>query len=276
MTVLNVGIIQMGTRKLDLAYNFAKSCRLIRAAARKGAHVVVTPECMLDGYSFDHPVFQAHPEQYAIAIDDDRVRQYCDIARECACALVIGVSLQEYIDGSLQYRNAALFIDQTGRLQGTFVKAHSTYDDAEFHFYRHGEDYPIFHCQVGEEDVPVGIMICYDRQLPEPARILRVKGALVIFNPSATMNFATRWNTRLLQVRAYENGCYVVSVNHAFPRLCGFSLVADPRGRVVKRLVPWQTVKVIKLNLNAVTDRQQAMLTRRPSTYKDLLHQFGE
>jgi predicted amidohydrolase len=114
-------------------------------------------------------------------------------------------------------------------------------------------------------------MICYDRQLPEPARILRVKDASVIFNPSATNNFAARWNTPLLQTRAYENKCYVVSVNHAFPRLCGLSLVTDPNGRVVKRLPPWQTVRVVTLDLDLVARKQKALLTRRPSTYQALL-----
>ena len=71
----------------------------------------------------------------------------------------------------------------------------------------------------------MGILICYDRQPPENARTLAVKGARLLLVPSNGM-----WggvNDSLLQTRAYENQCFLV---WAHPR---DGAVIDPGGRVI-------------------------------------------
>ncbi len=57
----------------------------------------------------------------------------------------------------------------------------------------------------------MGILDSYDRQLPEPARILAVKGAQILLVPSyGSYDQGDGWNTRLLRTRAYENRCPLV------------------------------------------------------------------
>lgn len=148
-----------------------------------------------------------------------------------------------------------------------YAKVHSTFGNIEARFYRHGESFPVFNV----DGAGVGIMICYDRQLPETARLLRLNGAGVILNPAATGNFSRGWNTRLLQTRAYENGCFVVSVNHAFPRLNGRSLACDPGGKVIARCPPWECEKVVSLDIEQVHEKASILHTRRQSVYGGLL-----
>jgi len=269
--MIRVGLIQVGTKTLDLDYNFAQSCKLIRAAARKGAQLIVTPESMLDGFAVREKEFQVNPQKYSLTIDDNRIQQYCSLGAELHCNLLIGLILRGADEGKVIYQNAVLFIDNRGELQGKYIKVHTEYNDIEFRFFKHGEEYPVFNCPIGEGTVPVGVMICYDGFLPEVARILRVKGAHVIINPSASTKFLTGWATRLGKVRAYENRCFVIGINHAWPRFCGYSCVVNPRGRVIKRLMPWQTASVVNLDLDLVEKGQKGLMTRRPSTYQELL-----
>jgi predicted amidohydrolase len=162
-------------------------------------------------------------------------------------------------------------ITPSGDIQGSYFKVHSTYENSEATFYSHGTEYPVFPIQIGEITTKLGIMICYDRQMPECARILSIHGAEIIMNPAATGNFRSRWNTHLIQTRSYENKVYVVSVNHAWPRVNGRSFITSPSGRVVGRLPFWQSARVYKLNLSNVREKRKDLYTRRPSTYQGLL-----
>lgn len=261
--------MQVGTRPLALQENLGRCGRLARKAARRGARVICTPECMLDGYAFDAPAFQADPDRFSLRAGDELHARLAALARELDLYLLAGASLRESGPPAV-YRNAILLFGPGGEV-GRYFKVHSTYGNLEATFYQHGEEFPVFDLVVSGGTVRVGVMICYDRQVPEAARVLRVRGAEVIFNPAATGNFRRRWNTRLLRTRGYENKCYVVSVNHARPRSCGRSLVVDPHGKVVTRLGRREQARVVTLDLTRARAHQHDLHTRRPSTYAGLL-----
>ncbi|MBN2154242.1 MAG: carbon-nitrogen hydrolase family protein [Candidatus Lokiarchaeota archaeon] len=270
---VRVGLLQPATRRLDLDRNLTILEVLAAKAARKGATIVCTPECMLDGYAFDDPAFQADPARYCVALGGSKYARSCsDIASRLQIHVIACMSTVE-AESPPVYRNAAILYDPSGKVVGRYFKAHSTSGNMEAEFYAAGDSFPVFDVELGGVATRVGIMICYDRQVPEVARALRVNGAEIIFNPSATNNYARGWNTRLLQTRAYENKCFIVSVNHAFPRLCGRSLVAGPSGRVIARLFPWQQARVVELDLAAVHAGEKHVNTRRPGIYADLLRE---
>ena len=83
------------------------------------------------------------------------------------------------------------------------------------------KDLPVFHTPLGT----FGLCICWDRQLPETCRILRLKGAEAALIP--TFGSRGEINRVMMRTRAYENGFYVV-FNHPYQ-----SLVTDPRGDVL-------------------------------------------
>lgn len=265
---IKVGIVQPNTIQMDLDQNSVQSIRLIRTVAKKGAQIICTPECMLDGYSFEKPEFQAHPEKYCVPLSSPYCGQFQKLAQELHLYLILGLSLQE---APQIRRNAALLITPGGEIQGYYSKIHSTLKNMEAIFYAHGTDYPIFPIRINNIDIKIGIMICYDRQMPECARNLAIHGAEIIFNPAATGNFRAAWNTHLIQTRAYENKVYIVSVNHAWPRINGLSFITSPNGKVIKRLPPWQSIGVQTLNIDEVRKKRKDLHTRRPSTYQGLL-----
>jgi N-carbamoylputrescine amidase len=107
--------------------------------------------------------------------------------------------------------------------------------------------------------------------MPESARALAIAGAEIIFNPSATGNFARSWNTRLLQTRAYENKSFIVSVNMAWPRINGRSIAISPTGKILKRCGFRETVQIISLDLFQARKNRKHLNTRRPSVYSNLV-----
>lgn len=280
-----IGIIQTGSKRLDLKYNFNKSVKLIKKAAKKGAEIVVTPECMLDGYSFDRFEFKNDPEKYSITLDGPYMQKYIHLCKDLNINAIIGCSLRESVnifkesgieeiksEDSPIYRNSAVLIDSEGDIAGVYNKAHSTYGNYEAKFYRLADELPVFNIRGEYGAVTIGIMICYDRQIPETARTLAVKGAKIIFNPAATGNFTKRWNSHLIQTRAYENGVYVVCVNHAFPRLNGHSFAYSPSKRLIGRMGYIEGIKIISIPYENIQRSGVILKTRRPELYSDIIH----
>ena len=108
-----------------------------------------------------------------------------------------------------------------------------------------------------------GTLICFDRQLPETARILALKGAGLIMIPS--FGGYADINDALMRARAYENGVWVVFVH---PRRV---LIVDPRGEVVARnegASDEVVLATVTVDEAAVTG---AMARRRPEIYRELL-----
>ena len=78
-----------------------------------------------------------------------------------------------------------------------------------------------------EDFEPVGSMICYDREFPESARILMLKGAEILLVPNACPMEINRISQ--LRGRAYENMVGIATVNYpeAQPDCNGHSTAFD-------------------------------------------------
>jgi predicted amidohydrolase len=72
----------------------------------------------------------------------------------------------------------------------------------------------------------VGAMICFDREFPESARILMLKGAEIILTPNACDLGEARIGQ--FRARAFENMVGVAMSNHAAPQENGHSIAFSP------------------------------------------------
>ena len=125
-------------------------------------------------------------------------------------------------DGGRTY-NAAVVIDRQGRLVGKYRKTHLPLAEVEDGV-TPGSDYPVFDTDFGR----IGIMICWDAFFPETARILRLKGAEILFWPLAGDPSARHWDVTT-RARAVDNGVFIVtSVSAGLA-----SRIVDPDGEVV-------------------------------------------
>ena len=115
------------------------------------------------------------------------------------------------------YNSAVIFSPQ-GDVALRYSKSHATADEP---FNTKGTEFPVNDTIYGRW----GALICFDRQLPETARILALKGAQFILVP-AWGNYG-EMNDTMMRVRAYENQVWLAFVH---PKRC---LIVDPRGTVV-------------------------------------------
>jgi predicted amidohydrolase len=116
-------------------------------------------------------------------------------------------------------------------------------------------------------DTPLGrwgTLICLDRQLPEAARILALRGARVVLVPS--YGGYGEMNDLMLRTRAYENGVWLVFVH---PKRC---LIIDPRGRITAQDDPAGGDQVIAARVALGREIGGGPIrNRRPELYRELL-----
>lgn len=175
-------------KKWDKATNWERIERLVRKAAIEGdAQVVVTPEGALEGYVINEVNAEKDAEkkdelvekfiELAEPLNGEYIKKASGLSDELDIYLVLGCLEQ---DGEDLYNSAILF-DPDGDIIGKYSKTHFAQGyTINPSCYTPGEQYPVFQTPFGK----VGMMICYDRQLPEPARILSLKGAQILFVPS--------------------------------------------------------------------------------------------
>ena len=187
---------------------------LARPLAGSSIDVLITPECFLDGYMVRDRKRCTRKRLSACAVTGPRsaaVRRVARLAELLGSYVVFGAS-----EGGRNglVRNAAYLLGRKGEHLGTYYKTHPC------EFYEPGEDLPVFDTDFGV----VGIVICADRRWPENIRVLRLKGAEMILNP--TWGWFGNGNTAIMRTRAYENG---IPVCFAHPRQ---SLICLPDGSV--------------------------------------------
>ncbi|MGD9765226.1 MAG: nitrilase-related carbon-nitrogen hydrolase [Candidatus Binatia bacterium] len=127
--------------------------------------------------------------------------------------------------------------------------------------------------------VRVGLIICYDRNLPEPARCAALNGTDLLFVPVTTTTKVLPWWELLLRARAVENVFYVAAPSRVGAdrggapeaSYIGMSLIVDPRGEIVARgNDAGEDVVCADLDLELL-ERQRQLWTffqdRRPDQY---------
>lgn len=105
-------------------------------------------------------------------------------------------------------------------------------------------------------------MICYDIEFPEPARILALKGAELIFVPSVwSFQAEKRWDIQL-PARALDNTVFIFGVNTYGNNACGKSKLIDPNGSILLE-APKDSEKILYQDI----DFEQILKTRKKIPY---------
>ena len=236
----------------DKKANWRKANRMVRRAAKEGAKLICAPEGFLEGYIVQEKGLTR--ERYRSVGESLRrgeyIREMRELCAELGVYLVAGFAERA---GARMYNSAAL-VGPRGEIAGLFHKVHDMGVEA---LNTKGEGFPVFDTDLGR----VGIMICFDRQLPETARLLALQGARLILNPSAGMHGET--NDTMMRTRAYENGVWII---FSHPRDC---LIISPKGEIVARAQESDEVIVADVDLEA-TGGGGPGRHRRPEVYGGL------
>ncbi|MGA9762712.1 MAG: carbon-nitrogen hydrolase family protein [Gaiellaceae bacterium] len=210
MSSLTVALLQLRSPGADPERALSEGERACREAARLGADLALFPEMWQIGYAgWDDP--EATRSAYrALATDTDGafVGHFCELARELEMAIVVTYLQRRKGDP----RNAATLIDRSGRKVLTYAKVHTCDFDTEAAL-EPGSDFPVAELELSDGTVRIGLMICYDREFPESARLLMLGGAEIVLTPNACPLDDDRIGQ--FRARAFENMVGVAMANYA-------------------------------------------------------------
>ena len=176
-----------------------------REAKIKGADVALFPEMWSDGYYI--PQDEDELNSLAISKDSTFVNAFRDLSKELKIA--IGITFLE--KGTDKPLNSVVFFDMNGNEILHYSKVHiCAFDDEKV--LSGGEDFYVAELDFGRGKIKFGSMICFDREFPESARILMLKGAELILAPNACPMEINRLSA--LRTRAYENMTAVATCNY--------------------------------------------------------------
>lgn len=219
-TVLRIALLQIapcGT----LEGNLKKGMECCRKARENGADIALFPEMWSNGYNIcDRPAGEWREE--AVSADSDFVNAFQSLAKELDMA--VGITLLEKQEGAP--RNSLVLFDRFGERKFVYAKVHTCDFGAEQDL-TPGDDFYVTVLNTACGEVKVGAMICYDREFPESARILMLKGAELILVPNACPMEINRLSQ--LRGRAYENMTAIATCNYpeTVPDCNGGSSVFD-------------------------------------------------
>jgi N-carbamoylputrescine amidase len=240
-----VGLIQMAC-SLDPHENLAKAQWRIREAAGRGVQIVCLPELFRSQYFCR----EENAELFALAEPVPGPTTEClgALARELNVAIVAPVFERR---AAGLYHNSAAVIDG-GELLGIYRKMHIPDDPLyyeKFYFTPGDLGFPNFDTRYGR----IATLICWDQWYPEGARLASLRGAKILFYPTAIgwhpsekqQHGAAQldaWRT-VQRAHAIANGVYVAAVNRvgyegppgegAGLEFWGNSFIADPFGQVL-------------------------------------------
>jgi N-carbamoylputrescine amidase len=259
-----------------------KHIPLIEEAGQKGVKVLCLQEI------FYGPYFCAEQDikwyRNAEPVPGPTTERLAEYAKKYQMVMIVPVYEME-IDGV--YYNTAAVIDADGTYLGKFRKIHIPHTWPgfweKFYFKPGNLGFPVFETAYAK----IGIYICYDRHFPECARLLALKGAEILFNPSATTSGKSQYLWELEQpAQAVANGVFIGANNRVglekpweFGKFYGSSYFVDPRGELlVKGSEDKDEVVIADLDLELireVRDGWQFFRDLRPDMYADLTRIVG-
>lgn len=183
MNSLKVGLIQHEAIANNINMNLELGLKYIGEAKKLGADIVLFPEMWSNGYeppyseAFEDPFDEYYENErqkwMAEAVDEESnyVKSFKAIAKD----LEIGIVITYLSKGNTSPQNTALLIDKTGEVLMKYSKVNTCEFSLEALLESRKEFKVCDFC-----GVKLGVMICYDREFPESARVLMLKGAEII------------------------------------------------------------------------------------------------
>jgi N-carbamoylputrescine amidase len=255
----------------DVEKNIGRAAEMCEVAAEKGAAVIGFPELCLT------PWFprEENPAHFALAREAAGGALGPILASSLKRQTVVVLPFFEAAGG--KYYNSAAVID-CGAVLGVYRKVHLPsipFYREQFYFSPGDTQFPVFATSRGR----IGVQICWDNLFPEGTRILALKGAEIVFAPTAASQERHGHWERAVSANAFANNLFVFRVNRVGHddgiSFYGRSFCADPWGESVSELAGSR--EAVVLADISPADREAANETwgflrhRRPQEYGDLL-----
>ena len=281
-----IGLIQ--TKVFDNQNkNIENSVIKIKEAAKKKAKIICLPELFLSPYfcqSENHAKFKL-AEKIPGRLSD----MYCKLAKELSVVLMISL-FEKKTTGF--YHNTSIVIDDKGKIISKYRKMHIPDDPGyyeKFYFTPGDLGFKSTKTKYGK----VGSLICWDQWFPEAARLTTLKGAEILFYPTAIgwhpkekkqfgKSQLEAWIT-IQRSHAIANGVFVAAINRIGLEktgkrkihFWGNSMIIDPSGNIIaKSKSDKEEILITRIDLNKIETARNHwpfLRDRRIDYYKGLL-----
>jgi agmatine deiminase len=279
--IVSIGLIQT-TVSDNIGSNMEKTMRRIEDASGMGAQIVCLQELYRTRY---FPQAEKRDvSNLAETVPGESTRAFSALAKKNRIVIIAPIFEKS---ASGRYYNSAVVIDADGKISGVYRKVHVP-NDPFFYEKNYFEAGDTGYCVLETRYARVGVLICYDQWFPEPARINALKGAQIIFYPTAIGyikgdsssdgDWHDAWKT-VQRAHAIANGVHVAAVNRVGEeeqlKFWGGSFVCDSFGVMLKEAsYTEEETLVVKVDL-AKNERIQEgwgfLRNRRPDTYRALV-----
>lgn len=229
--------IQLQCEKGKDQENRIKAIDYISLAAANGARII----CLQEFFSTGGFTKEKKKDNFDLAqeMSGEIIQKMCKVAKEKQVWLIVPFFEKDStVIG--RYYNSAVIIDRKGNIIGKYRKQFipESVSSEKYYFTPGNMGTPIF----DYEGIKFGVAICYDRHFFEIFRTMLLKGADLVFVPTATTQPRSReniWRMELITI-AVINTLYVVGVNSTGfldgKDQFGQSMIVDPTGRVLSSL----------------------------------------
>ena len=278
MSTLNIALLQIAPTG-SLEGNLEKGIAACHEAKAMGADIALFPEMWSCGYDICDPPVEEWSRK-AISLNSTFLAKFQALAAELDMA--IAVTLLEKYDPLP--RNTMVLFDRFGERKMVYAKVHTCDFGAEKDL-TPGEEFIVTTLDTAKGEIQVGAMICYDREFPESARLLMLKGAEVVLVPNACPMEINRLSQ--LRGRAFENMMAIATCNYpaAVPDCNGGSSVFDGvaylphwegfRDMCILQADENEGIHMAQLDLDLLREYRSCEVHgnayRRPHLYKELL-----
>jgi predicted amidohydrolase len=189
------------TANAERAIELTRQCH-----AATGAELIVLPESVTTGFTPGIDTEQLW--DLVSELPGPVLQPYADLAAELGTHLVLG-TYERGPERGVVY-NAAVVLSPAGELLGVYRKTHPFGSERADRggWVTPGEDILVVDTPLGR----IGVIICFDGDYPELARITALAGAELICRPSALLRSADIWELTN-RARAYDNHVYLIGSN---------------------------------------------------------------
>ena len=244
---VKIGIIQSKISD-NIQKNINSAIKNIKKAASKKAKIICVPELFLSNYfcqTESHSNFKL-----AEKIPSRTTKIFCELAKDLQIVLMISL-FEKKTHGF--YHNTSIVISEKGKILSKYRKMHIPDDPGyyeKFYFTPGDLGFKSVKTKFGK----IGPLICWDQWFPEAARLTALKGAQIIFYPTAIgwhpkekkkfgKSQLDSWIT-MQKSHAIANGTYVVAINRVGTEkkgnkkieFWGNSMIIDPSGQIIGKL----------------------------------------
>lgn len=253
----------------EMERNLEKSLHLIGMAAAEKADLIFFPEIQLSPF---FPQYENRDAgKYLLAADHDYIRQIGAACKRHGIMASPNIYLQE--NGG-NY-DASLFIDASGEIKGVSKMVHimqSRFFYEQDYYRPSDEGFKVYDTLFGK----IGIVICFDRHLPESIRTCTAMGADLILIPTANTGDEPldvfEWEIR---IQAMQSSVFIAMCNRVGLEdkmsFVGQSIVVGPQGDILKKAGSREELLFAEIDLDlsrSIRQEKPYFRLRRPDVYK--------